>query len=213
MKDNIRYCGKDHWLALWHRLGTFPDGQIIAAYSDILIQYSQPHRKYHNLEHISHCLAEFQAVRHLALDIDALELAIWYHDAIYEIGASDNEERSAILAQVVMNSFDLPTGLIDKVKAIIIATKHEKVPDDHDAKLMLDIDISNLGQADKFKESNRLVREEYSSVPANLFANGRSNILQSFLDRPSIYLTEFFQQKYEDSARKNIESAIKALNE
>jgi predicted metal-dependent HD superfamily phosphohydrolase len=212
MEKNIKCYNLKPWLDLWHRLGVKSDYPIIDAYQDILQRYGEPHRKYHNIGHINHCLAEFETVRHLALDANALELAIWYHDAVYEIQANDNEERSASLASEVMNNFSLPLELIEKVENIIIATKHSAVPEDYDAKLMLDIDISNIGDGEKFKEANKLIREEYSSVPDNLFKNGRSGILQSFLDRPGIYLTEFFYNKYEDKAKENILSSIYELN-
>jgi predicted metal-dependent HD superfamily phosphohydrolase len=211
MKNSIRYCNEKNWLNLWHRLGIYSHDKITNAYIELLEHYSEPHRKYHNLEHINHCLIEFDAVQYLAVEPDILELAIWYHDVIYDIGANNNEELSALLVEKVMTNF-LSVDLIKKVKNIILATKHIEVPDNFDAKLMLDIDISNIGQAEKFKETNKLVREEYSLIPDNLFANNRSNILQLFLDRPSIYLTEVFQKKYEKSARKNIESSIRDLN-
>lgn len=211
MEKSIRYCDKQHWFLLWHSLDVFADHEIMNAYNDLLKRYSEPHRKYHNLEHINHCLREFGTVWLLAEEPDVLELAIWYHDAIYDIGASDNEERSADLVASVMRGFSLPEDLIKCVCDIIIATKHSEVPESFDAKLMLDIDISNIGSAEKFKETNKQVREEYSLAPEDVFNSGRSNIMQSFLNRPTIYLTEFFQEKYEKTARENIEMAIKEL--
>lgn len=211
MKKNLKFCDKQHWLNLWHRLGVYTDNKIFNAYEELLERYNEPHRKYHNLAHINHCLGEFSAIRSLANEPDILELAIWYHDAIYYLNVDDNEERSADLVKGVMRKFLLPEGLIKVVTEIIIATKHSEVPGSFDAKLMLDIDISNIGSAEKFKETNKQVREEYSLAPENVFNSGRSNILQSFLNRPSIYLTEFFQEKYEKTARENIETAIKNL--
>ncbi len=212
MEKNIRFCDKQHWLRLWRRLGVYSYDKTVYAYMDLLEHYNEPHRKYHNLEHINHCLAEFSSVWLLTKEPSVLELAIWYHDAIYDIGASDNEERSADLVASVMRSFSLPEDLIKRVCDIIIATKHNEIPESIDAKLMLDIDISNIGSADKFKETNRLVREEYSLTSDEVFKQGRSNILQSFLERPSVYLTKFFQEKYEKTARENILSSIKDLN-
>jgi len=212
MKQELIYISKKRWLSLWHRLGVYSYDRIINSYIELLKRYNEPHRKYHNLKHINDCLAEFSKVFHLAKEPNALELAIWYHDAIYEIGASDNEKKSSFLADGIMSGFLVSEELIKTVKDIIVATEHNKIPESFDAKLMLDIDISNIGSADKFKETNKLIREEYSLVPDNLFASGRSNILQSFLDRSSIYLTEIFQERYEQSARENITSAIRELN-
>lgn len=213
MENNMEYGNRKRWLGLWFRLGVYAYEDVIFAYKDIVERYSEPQRRYHNLSHIDNCLAEFTTVSYLSLDPDTLELAIWYHDAVYEIGADNNEERSAALAQTVMEKLNLPADKIQRVKDIILATKHNAVPEYFDAKLMLDIDIANIGDAAKFKETNKLVREEYFSVPENLFAIGRSNILESFLNRPRIYLTDYFYEKYEMCARENLQLSIKNLRQ
>lgn len=141
------------------------------------------------------------------------ELAIWYHDSIYDINANNNEERSAIFAgRAIAELFPFPETLTKFVMEIILATKHNSVPNSYDARLMLDIDIANIGKPEVFKTTSRLVREEYASVAEERFVAGRSNILEVFLARPRIYLTEYFYQKYEVAARQNITEALAELN-
>ena len=77
---------------------------------------------------------------------------------------------------------------------------------------MLDIDLAILGQEqDIFKEYEDNIRKEYIYVPKEIFNPKRSEILQSFLDRKSIYLTDYFKDKYEEIARDNLKKSIKDL--
>ena len=201
---------EQRWLALWQRLGA--RGNASAVYNDLATRYSEPHRAYHTLEHIGHCLDEFEQVRYLATNPDAVELALWYHDAIYDTKAKDSEERSAVLAAEVVRSASLPDNLGQSVANLIMATKHTATPTDPDVQLLVDIDLSILGQSeDKFDEYERQVRKEYECVAEDAFVVGRSAILKSFLGRSTIYSTQFFRNKYESQARRNIAKSLARL--
>mgnify|MGYP001593408659 CR=1 FL=1 len=177
-----------------------------------LIIYSGPNRAYHNLNHIKECLDEFETSKHLAEKPDELEMAIWYHDIIYDTEKKDNEEESAKFAYDICKSIKLSKIFAQRVHDLILFTKHNKLPDIIDGKLIIDIDLSILGKpSERFNEYEKSIRKEYSWVSEQYFRDGRSSILQGFLDRPSIYLTEFFQKKYESSARKNLANSIKNL--
>lgn len=60
--------------------------------------YSEPGRHYHTLEHIGYCLHRLDDVRHLLRDADAAELALWFHDTVYDPSRDDNELRSAFFS-------------------------------------------------------------------------------------------------------------------
>ena len=198
------------WRALWQRLGAQGDASMV--YNDLVTRYSEPHRAYHTLEHIGHCLDEFEQVRHFATNPDAVELGLWYHDAIYDTKAKDSEERSAALAVEVVRSASLSDNLGQSVANLITATKHTSVPTDPDVQLFVDVDLSILGQSgDKFDEYERQVRKEYEWVAEDAFVAGRSAILKSFLDRQNIYSTQFFRNKYETQARQNIARSLARL--
>ena len=198
------------WTALWQRLGA--QGDANAVYNDLVARYSEPHRAYHTLEHIGHCLDEFEQVRHLATNPDAVELALWYHDAIYDTKTKDSEERSAALAVEEARNASLPDSFGQSVANLIMATKHTTAPTDPDVQLLVDTDLSILGQTeDKFDEYERQVRKEYEWVAKDAFTAGRSAILKSFLDRPTIYSTPFFRNKYEAQARANIARSLARL--
>ena len=201
---------EQRWTALWQRLGA--QGDANAVYDNLIARYSEPHRAYHTLEHIGHCLDEFEQVRHLATNPDAVELALWYHDAIYDTKTKDSEERSAALAVEEARNASLPDSFGQSVANLIMATKHTTAPTDPDVQLLVDIDLSILGQSeDKFDEYERQVRKEYEWVAEDAFVAGRSSILKSFLDRTTIYSTRFFFNKYEVQARRNIAKSLARL--
>ena len=201
---------EQHWMALWQRLGAQGNAKVI--YNALIARYSEPHRAYHTLAHIGHCLDEFEQVRHLATNPDAVELALWYHDAIYDTKTKDSEERSAALAVEVTRNASLPDDFGQSVLNLITATKHTSVPTDPDVQLLVDVDLSILGQSEgKFDEYERQVRKEYEWVAEDAFVAGRSAILKSFLDRSTIYSTQFFRNKYEAQARANIARSLARL--
>jgi len=201
---------EQRWTALWKRLGARGDASTV--YNDLATRYSEPHRAYHTLEHIGHCLDEFEQVRHLATNPEAVELALWYHDAIYDTKTKDSEEQSATFAIEVARNASLPDNFGQSVANLITATKHTSAPTDPDVQLLVDVDLSILGQSeDKFDEYERQVRKEYEWVAENAFVAGRSTILKSFLDRSTIYSTQFFRDKYESQARANIAKSLARL--
>lgn len=198
-------------MSLWQRIGAQRNPRIV--YNDLVTRYSEPHRAYHTLAHIQHCLDEFKQVRHLIANPNAVELALWYHDTIYNTKAKDNEEKSAALARTIIQSASLPDAFGQFVADCIMATKHTAIPADPDIQFLVDIDLSSLGKPEKeFDENAQKIRKEYEWVPEDMFAAGRSAILKSFLNRPNIYATQFFRDKYETRARQNIARSLAQLS-
>jgi predicted metal-dependent HD superfamily phosphohydrolase len=199
---------RNTWLALWGRLGV--NGDPFPVYEDLLSRYAEPERAYHNLSHIEQCLTEFGEFSEPASNRDAIEFALWFHDAVYDTRAKDNEERSASLAREVAAS--LPDSFGDLTTRLILATKHSALPNTVDEQIIVDIDLSILGQnRTRFDEYERQIRAEYSWVPADAFAQGRSAILSTFLARARIYSTEILRGKYETCARENLTRSIARL--
>jgi len=181
-------------------------------YDRLLEFYSEPNRCYHNCQHISDCLNKFESVRDVAREPLAVEFAIWFHDAIYNPRAADNEERSAELAA----QFIKETGVAREVKPaviqLILATKHHDGTFHRDAALMVDIDLSIFGQTpEQFWKYEEQIRAEYEWVPENIFATKRAEILERFLSREKIFGTEFFFSKYEARARINLAESVRRL--
>ena len=162
---------------------------------ELRARYAEPHRRYHTLEHIAHCLEEFDPA--MAADPEAVELAIWFHDAIYDPRRSDNEERSAARLLELMPE-------AKRAAELVLVTKHHKASTPDEA-LLVDVDLAILGQpAERFDLYERQIREEYAWVPKLVFKMKRASILRGFLKRPFIYGTELFRAKYEAAARANL---------
>jgi predicted metal-dependent HD superfamily phosphohydrolase len=203
-------ANSNRWSAFWKRLEAKGDPAPI--YLDLANRYSESHRAYHNLGHIEACFLEFDPVRQLARSGDAIEAAIWFHDVVYDSHAKDNEERSAALAKATLKAAGLQEKFTENVFKLILATKHAFPPEDHDAALLVDVDLSILGQSQtKFDEYERQIREEYNWVDAQAFVAGRFGVLKSFVERPFIYSTAYFRKKYESCARENIIRSIAGL--
>lgn len=102
------------WNSLWERIRA--NGNSKEIYGELKKLYSEPHRIYHNMVHIDDCLEEFQKARHLARNADEIEMALWFHDSVYNTHKSDNEEKSAVLAEDILKNVGLPNPFVNKVK-------------------------------------------------------------------------------------------------
>ena len=200
---------KIKWAEFWQKLGLINDPAPY--FAKLEARYSEPPRAYHNLTHIMDCLRELAAAKHLAQDGLSVEMAIWYHDVIYDSQAKDNEERSAVFAEAVCQENKLPTPFTEKVTRLILATKKHDASTNSDTSLMTDVDLSILGQApQRFSKYEQQIRLEYGWVSDAAFADGRASVLESFLIRPRLYSTDFFWDKYELQARENLTRSIQA---
>jgi len=197
------------WTKLWGATAT-PVSEAI--FARLATRHAEPHRHYHNAQHVAECLVEFDRVAHNANSSAAVEAAIWFHDAVYDPPAADNEERSAELAQTSLRQLGAKADLIDAVMRLVLATKKHDVSLHPDASLMVDVDLSILGQdPDRFWEYENQIRAEYDWVPAATFATKRAEILEGFLARPRIYNSEAFFHRFEAKARDNLRASIKKL--
>ena len=199
------------WTALWNRLGAA--GKGTAAFDALVAAYGEPSRAYHTADHINDCLRELDHHRTLAARPDEVEAAIWFHDAVYVPGASDNEARSAKLAIAELTSAGAASDLAHRIGALILATRHSEVPSGPDAQLLCDIDLAILGRdLPAFDAYQRQIRQEYAWVPAAFYRKGRAKVLQDFLSRQSIYQTPAFNTRYEAVARQNLTRALSSMS-
>jgi predicted metal-dependent HD superfamily phosphohydrolase len=201
---------KERWMACWRSAGAAGDPE--GWYARLASAYGEPHRHYHNGQHIAECLSEFDHARHLLREPAAVELALWFHDTVYDPKAHDNEERSAEMAECAVGQAQLPRTFIERVTKLVMATKPHEAETDSDEAVMVDVDLSILGQsAERFAEYEEQIRREYEWVPARVFTSKRAEILEKFLGRKQIFHTESFREKYERSARRNLEASITRL--
>ena len=175
--------------------------------------YRREDRAYHTARHLEECLEQFDTVRGRFRRPDEAEAAIWFHDAIYDPRADDNEERSADLADRLLGPAGVPTEYLAEIRRLILATGHRGARDPQDdAALVTDIDLTIFGSApERFDEYERDIRREYAFAADDEFRRRRAQILESFLARPTVYVTRAFADRFEDRARANLRRSIAAL--
>jgi predicted metal-dependent HD superfamily phosphohydrolase len=198
------------WTELWHKASGHGDGR---AWFEILnTHYAEEHRFYHTARHISECLVAFDGVSHAATQPVAVELALWFHDAIYDTHAADNEEQSAQLATRCLDNAGAGGDLQSAVRDLVMVTKAHEGSSHPDAPLLVDIDLSILGaNSERFFEYEDQIRQEYAWVPEDLFRTKRAEILQRFIAREVIYRTPEFFRTHERQARENLRASLERL--
>ena len=138
-----------------------------------------------------------------------MEIALWFHDAVYEPKRSDNEVESARLAQRALAAGGVAEATIARVCRFIMVTQHAALPSTPDEQLIVDIDLAILGAAEaRFAEYEAQIRREYNWVPGWLFRRKRKAILREFLARAPLYGTACFHDRLEAQARRNLARAI-----
>lgn len=179
----------------------------------LLARYSEEHRKYHTIQHLEECFDKLDEVRAEARRPGEIELALWFHDAVYDVRRHDNEEQSAALAASCLSGTEVADDRSRKVQDLILATSGHHQSADPDTRVMLDVDLSILGAAPaRFAEYEQQIRSEYQHVPDAVFIAGRQAILERFLRRPQIFMTRTFFDKYEQQARTNLINALTKLH-
>ncbi len=200
----------DQWKAVWRELGAATVDEML--FHQLVASYSEPHRKYHTMQHLEECFAQFDRVRSEAERPGEVELALWFHDAIYDTTRKDNEQRSAEWARASALAGGLSSEPANRVYELILVTMHDAVPADRDALVLVDVDLSILGaDAARFDEYELQIREEYEWVPGSLYGKARRQILRGFLERERIYSTEYFSGAHEARARENIARSLERL--
>lgn len=184
----------------------------LSCYKRLIKAYSETHRYYHTVAHIEAMLIHFDKVRNLADSPDEVEIAIWFHDAIYNPLSSSNEIDSAQWAKDFLISSGGEATVAERVYELIMATKHDGKIVENDHKLIVDIDLTILGANESvYDEFEVNVRKEYKLIPSVIFRKKRIAILMSFLEEEAIYKLDYFKENFEVLARENLNRAISHL--
>jgi predicted metal-dependent HD superfamily phosphohydrolase len=202
---------QDRWEQVWQTLDVQPPQ---AVFKQLIQAYSAPDRFYHNLVHIEDCLSIIDQTGPLAVHSEEVELAIWFHDVVYDTRQSDNEHKSAVWAKAAVQQAGLSNAIAERVSFLILATRHNQELTDRDAQFIVDVDLSILGrEAAIFWQYEENIRKEYAWVPAPLFRQRRIAILNGFLERQHIYYHLKFREMFEENAWSNLTQAIARLSE
>ncbi len=186
-----------------------------ATFTDLVTAYSQPARAYHNLTHLSEVLGTIDLLAAQANDLAAVRLAAWFHDAVYDPRAADNEERSAAWAEQALIKLGVPALRVEAVRRLILLTKsHSVAIGDADGCVLLDADLAILGAEEaRYRIYAGSIRREYAWVPEEAYRAGRAKVLRGFLAREQIYNTPVMRERLEQQARRNLANELRALEE
>ena len=182
--------------------------------SSLEAAYAEPHRRYHTRRHIEDCLEKLEAWPGLSPgERRLLEWAIWWHDAVYDPRASDNEARSAELAARELPALGATPAEVGEVARLIRLTAGHQVPEGDDmGAVLVSIDLSILAAEPRaYDDYAQAVREEYAHVPQEAWRAGRAAVLQRFLDAPVIFPDPEFRASFEAQARANLAREIASL--
>jgi predicted metal-dependent HD superfamily phosphohydrolase len=199
------------WSGTWSNLGVSFSNESL--YQKLISCYLEPHRKYHTLQHLRECFSHLSEIKFLAAHPHEIEIALWFHDAIYDTRGKNNEEKSAHWAQTAIRANGLSQETATRVHTLIIATQHDALPMRGDAELIVDADLGILAATpERYAEYETQVRQEYAWVPSLVYKRERGKILNAFLKRKNIYSTPYFQINHEERARENLRGALAALS-
>jgi predicted metal-dependent HD superfamily phosphohydrolase len=202
------------WQDLCDGLSIVPE--VAAAIGqDLLTRYGENGRFYHNLDHLHHVLTSIKAICAPDQPASALLLTAWYHDAVYDPRAADNEAQSAALAQRQLSAAGLAPDLVDEVARLILLTQTHEVEvatlsarEQENGRILLDADLAILGaDPDRYRQYAQAIRREYAFVPEAEYRQGRAKVLRRLLARQPLYYTPFMQT-YSRQARLNLTAEL-----
>lgn len=181
-------------------------------WTEIEKNYSSKKRYYHNLQHLDNLLSQLTDVKSEIQNWETILFTLFYHDIIYNSIKSDNEEKSAELAEKRMKQISVPNDKIELCKKQILATKSHIKSTESDTNYFTDADLSVLGQNwETYLFYYKNVRKEYSIYPTLVYNSGRKKVLNHFLSMDRIFKTDFFYNKFEKQAKQNLKQEIESL--
>jgi predicted metal-dependent HD superfamily phosphohydrolase len=191
---------------------TSDENLVEKCWTEIEKNYANKKRHYHTLQHLGNLLLQLTEVKNSIQSWDTILFTLYYHDVIYNPLRSDNEEKSAKLAVQRMKKLAVPAQIIELCQEQILATKSHGKSSNNDTNYFTDADLSILGQDwDTYSQYYQAVRKEYAIYPDLIYNPGRKKVLQHFLSMQGIYKTAFFINKFEVTAKLNLQKEISLL--
>ncbi|WP_406437229.1 hypothetical protein OHB00_23320 [Streptomyces sp. NBC_00631] len=181
---------------------------------ELLRRWQEPQRRYHTLAHLTAVLDHVDVLEKYADDPDLVRLAAWFHDAVYAPDRSENEERSARLAERALPEAGLPARQTAEVARLVrLTVTHDPAPGDRNGEVLCDADLAILAAPPAAYAAYTVeVREEYHFVPNDAFRAGRSAVLRQLLDLPQLFRTPYGRTEWEPTARHNLTGELEMLS-
>ncbi len=198
------------WASSWCALGAADTGEAVRA--AVWAAYAEPHRHYHTQQHLLECLTLFEEHRTLIAHPAPVAMALWFHDAVYDPRAQDNEAQSAAWAARALHAAGVPADTVQTIEALILATRHLSVPTDPATALLVDVDLAILGAPpERYADYETQIRAEYAWVEPAVFARQRRAVLERLQARQPLYQTAALRARLEAPARHNLAQALARL--
>ena len=208
---NARESDTGRFDALWRRcVGSRQPATSGEVHAELCRLLGAPERHFHNLDHIRDCLGRFDEVKSLLRDPDAVEVALWFHDAVYVPGDPDNEQRSAEFFLARSNGAE--PAFRRRVCGLILTTRHERRTGGNDRSFIEDIDLAGFGAPwEAFMRQGDLLREEFAAQTDAQYHAGQVFFLERLKRRHWFFATDYFRIRYEAKAQANLARLLALL--
>ncbi|WP_078910584.1 hypothetical protein [Streptomyces sp. NRRL S-87] len=179
----------------------------------LLRAWAEPQRRYHTTAHLAAVLDHIDVLADHAADLPAVQLAAWFHDVVYRPDRSENEERSAALAERALAELGLaPARTAEVARLVRLTVTHDPAPGDRDGEVLCDADLAVLaGTPEAYAAYAAAVRDEYGFVPDDAFRAGRAAVLRQLLALPRLFRTPHGTAYWEAPARHNLAAELEGL--
>ncbi|WP_199551753.1 hypothetical protein [Streptomyces sp. N35] len=198
---------RTRWSDALHEARGAAEGPDPRPYAEnLLARWAEPQRRYHTLAHLTAVLDHIDALAPHADAPALVRLAAWFHDAVYLPDRSENEERSARLAERALAEAGLaPSAVAEVARLVRLTVTHAPAADDRNGQVLCDADLAVLAsEPAAYAAYTKAVREEYAFVPDDAFRTGRAQILQQLLGLPRLFHTPYGAAEWEPKARANL---------
>ncbi|MFE5946666.1 hypothetical protein [Streptomyces sp. NPDC056480] len=208
-----------HWNSTLHAARAGREGPDPTPYGrNLLTRWAEPQRRYHTVDHLRAVLARIDELTDQGGEggeLELVRLAAWFHDAVYRPDRSENEERSAVLAEKALAEAGLtPHEVAEVARLVRLTVTHDPAPGDLNGETLCDADLAILATGpDTYRGYTAAVREEYGFVPDDAFRAGRAAVLRQLLGLPRLFRTPYGAAVWEEKARENLERELAELTD
>ncbi|WP_433530099.1 HD domain-containing protein [Micromonospora sp. CA-263727] len=205
----------ERWRRAARSAGATDPAAVDAAGTELVERWREPHRHYHDLEHLTAVLDVVDRYASAAARPELVRLAAWCHDAVYDPRAPGdrNEHDSAALGDLLLTRAGLPAAEVAEVHRLVLLTAgHAVDPADADGALLCDADLAILAAPPpEYDRYAAAIRREYAHVPEPDYRTGRARVLTALLTLPALYRTPALATRWEPPARTNLTHELTLL--
>ncbi|MFD4794785.1 HD domain-containing protein [Streptomyces anulatus] len=205
---------RDRWHETLLAARAGADGPDPLPYAEnLLARWAEPQRRYHTTAHLAAVLDGIDALAGHADDVHAVRLAAWFHDAVYRPDRTENEERSAALAERALSEAGVPEAVVAEVARLVrLTVTHDPADGDRNGEALCDADLAVLaGGPQEYGAYAARIREEFGFVPDGAFREGRAAVLRQLLGLPRLFRTPHGAAAWEARARHNLATELELL--